>query len=120
MQAIDRWAKGQKPNTKILMRVLKIMPHRKDVQHNLYRLRNGVLAIELDVTAEWLHEHIGTELMLGEFKTICGHQKFVRKSQKEWSVAEMNMAFKKQDEIAQFINDGREVADMIELPTGEP
>lgn len=120
MQAIDRWAKGQKPNTKVLMRVLKVMPHRKDVQHNLYRLRNGTLAIELDVTADYLHEYIGEECNLGEFRTIEGKAKFVRKSQKLWSVAEMNIAFKKQDDLAAFVNEGREQHELLILPTGEP
>lgn len=119
MSALDRWAKGQKPQTKVLMRVLKIMPHRRDVHHNLYRLRNGVLAPELSVTTEWLHEHIGTECSLGEWREIAGKSHFVRKSQKEWSVAEMNLAFKKQDDLAAFVNEGREQHELLILPTGE-
>ena len=117
--ALNRYAQGQKPNTKILMRVLKVMAHRKDVQHNLYRLRNGTLAIELDVTADYLHEYIGEECNLGEFREIAGKTKFVRKSQKLWSVAEMNLAFKKQDDLAAFVNEGREQHELLILPTGE-
>ena len=117
--ALNRRAAGQKPQTKVLMRVIKIMPHRRDVHHNLYRLRNGVLAPELSVTTEWLHEHIGTECNLGEWRQIAGKSHFVRKSQKEWSVSEMNMAFKKQDELAEFINDGRDELERLILPTGD-
>ena len=119
LAALNRWAQGQKPQTKVLMRVLKVMPHRREVHHRLYRLRNAALSIELDVTAEWLHEYIGKECELGEYRSIRGKSEFVRKSQKEWSVAEMNMAFKKQDELAQFVNEGREPHEAVVLPTGD-
>ena len=129
---IERFAAQHKPGTRIFMRLLEVAGRRKDEQHALYRLRNYILAPYLEMSAESLHEHIFLELQFGIWVTIRPERVnkktgevepairgFDRRSQKTLTTEEMNLAFMKQDELAQFHNEGREPNEWVELPTGQ-
>lgn len=117
--AIKRWASGQKPGESFIFRILKRMPTRRDKHHALYRLRNSILAPALDTDADSLHDYIKTELNMIEEHTIAGKTYTRLRSQKEFSVQEMSQMLTKQNELRDFINDGRDPENFLILPGEE-
>lgn len=117
--AIKRWASGQKPGESFIFRILKRMPTRRDKHHALYRLRNSILAPALDTDADSLHDYIKTELNMIEEHTIAGKTYTRLRSQKEFSVQEMSQMLTKQNELRDFINDGRDPENFLILPGGD-
>ena len=132
---IDRFAAQHKPGMRIFMRLLEVAGRRKDEHHALYRLRNYILAPYLEMSADALHEHIFLELQFGVWVTLRPEREkinpktgevtiepeirgFDRRSQKTLTKEEMNLAFLKQDELAQFHNEGREPSEWVDLPSG--
>jgi len=118
--AIQRWASGQPAGMSFIFRVLKRLPTRSKQHHALYRLRNSILAPALDMDADSLHDYIKHELDMTEEVWVGGKKLWIKlRSQKEFSTEEMNAMLNKQDELANFVNDGREVENYLILPSGE-
>lgn len=117
--AIQRWASGQPAGMSFIFRVLKRLPTRSKQHHALYRLRNSILAPALDMDADSLHDWIKSELDMTEELTVAGKQWTRLRSQKEFSTEEMTAMMNKQDELRDFVNDGREVENYLILPSGE-
>lgn len=116
--AILRWA-SNKLDTHVLVRFMRVSPHRSERAHRLYRLRNAILAAALDTNADDLHDYIKERLSMVESVTIAGRTFERLRSQKSFTIEEMSAMMAEQDELAAFANIDREVQNYLILPTTE-